>query len=60
MEGFAEPSLDRREADAAISFDGILFFDPSGKQLSNVTFSLVSGVEPSASCLLSIVLPGTG
>lgn len=45
-----------REAGAAVGLDHILFFDPSGNQLSNVTFTLVEVPEPSARSLLSIGL----
>jgi hypothetical protein len=48
-----------REVDARESFDpdrGILFFDPSGNQLSNVAFTLVEVPEPTAWSLLGIGL----
>jgi len=47
-----------RVGDAAARLDQILFFDPSGNELSNVAFTLVSAdlPEPSALSLLSIGL----
>jgi|SRR5580704_11360761 hypothetical protein len=44
------------ESGASESLDQILFFDPSGNLLSNVTFTLVEVPEPSAWSLLSIGL----
>lgn len=45
-----------READAGVGLDQILFFDPTGNQLSNVTFTLVEVPEPSAWSLLGVGL----
>jgi len=45
-----------READASVGLDHILFFDPSGNQLSNVTYTLVEVPEPSSWSSLSIGL----
>jgi len=44
------------ESGASESLDQILFFDPSGNLLSNVTFTLAEVPEPSAASLLSIGL----
>ena len=44
------------ESGASESLDHILFFDPAGNLLSNVTFTLVEVPEPSAWSLLSIGL----
>jgi hypothetical protein len=44
------------EFDANVSLYQILFFDPSGNPLSNVTFTLVEVPEPSAWSLVSIGL----
>jgi hypothetical protein len=54
----ASPSFHRGEENVVLSFDGILFFDPSGNPLPNVTYTLVSTPvpEPSALALLSVGL----
>jgi hypothetical protein len=44
------------EFDANLSLDYLLFFDPSGNQLSNVTFTLVEVPEPAARSLLCVGL----
>ena len=42
------------EFDANVSLDHILFFDPSGNPLSNITFTLIEVPEPSAWSLLAV------
>jgi hypothetical protein len=54
IEGFANPSLLHGSADATATFDGIVFFDPSGNLLANVSFTLVEVPEPAAWTFLSI------